>query len=172
MDELNPNNDVEMPQRAPKQKMRTAVDSSSGKPGSNFAKTGDNLTVSAQEFWKKSNKDIAQLGFEEKTYKSNKVVPLGSGTSSSGDVSRAGTSMERYIYDKEKGRDPKGIVAALGHKKLHALRDEINDSNFSYFCSTQDKILNNSNSHPSFRIYFSFLKRFMLVLAICCLLSI
>jgi len=151
--------------------MRTALDSSSSKPSTNLAHGGDNLTVSAQEFWKQSNKDIAQLGYEGKSYKSNKIVPIGSGTSSSDNISRAGTSMERYNYDKEKGRDPKGIVAALGHKKLHSLRDEINDSNFSYFCSTQDKILDNSNSHPSFRIYFSFMKRFMIVLAICCLLS-
>lgn len=128
-----------------------------------------------EDFWKVSNKDIDKFGYMGKNVKGNQVVPFSNSMANTQSLrdnfSRAGTASDKNRYNKEKERDPAVLMAALHYKKLHELRNEQGDTRFSYFCSTEEKINDLSNSHPSFRIYFSFLKRFAITMAIVCLLG-
>lgn len=167
MDELEPQNYPDKPEGTPsrrqkKFKSQINVASSFDPKSKGPEKTGE-MGISSQEFWKQSSNDIAGLGFDAKSYKSNKILPIHPSSGSGEHVSRVGTAQERIKYDKEKQRDPAQKLAAMKYKKMHSLRDELHDNTFSYWCSSAEKIIENSNSHPSFRIYYSFVKRFMIV---------
>lgn len=123
---------------------------------------------SNHDFWKNSSKDLTKLGYGEKQ---NKVVPIGGTKSLAETLSRVGTAQEKTQYDKERDRDPAVQMAAMNYRKLHQLRDESKDSRFSCLFSTADTILDTSNSHPSFRLYYAFVKRFMITMFIVCLLG-
>jgi hypothetical protein len=141
-----------------------------------FNKTGG-YGSSSHDFWKASSsgKDIADLGYDTKNYKKNQVVPVtlkgSDDKSENGSFARAGTANDRYIYEKEKERDPAIKMAAMHHRKINSLRNEEKDQPFSYFCSSAEVIIDKSNSHPSFRIYYSFVKRYMIVAFILAMLA-
>ena len=118
-----------------------------------------NFNVSREKFWQKSSHDFSKAGYGTGMYK---TTPLENPDLKNvrETVSRSGTAQERYRYEKERDRDPAVVMAAMNHRKHHLLRDESKDNQFSYFCSSAENILDSSNSHPSFRIYFSFIKRF------------
>lgn len=138
--------------------------------GQGLQKT-NNMGMTNEEFWKQSSKDVSKLGFEGKKNQVHNIQVAPSATQSLYDTfSRIGTA-QAGKYDKEKERDPAVIMAALNYKKMHQLRNEAKDSRFSYMCSGVDTVLDNSNSHPSFRIYYSFIHRFMYVMFIVCLLG-
>lgn len=181
MDELGPDNNGENPgisslamSNEQKGKSSTPMYNIQAQSTNNFQKTGE-LGMSSQEFWKPTNKDIADLGFEGKKYKTNKIVPApSSGIGDSNEnhsFARVGTAQDRYLYEKEKQRDPAVKMAALHYRKINTLRNEEKDEPFSYFCSPAEVIIDKSNSHPSFRIYYSFVKRFMIVSFILALLA-
>lgn len=132
----------------------------------------NNMGMTNEEFWKSSSKDVSKLGFEGKKNQVKNIQVAPSATQSLYDsFSRVGTAQDKYKYNKEKERDPAVMMAALNYKKMHQLRNEAKDSRFSYMCSGVDTVLDNSNSHPSFRIYYSFIHRFMYVIFIVCLLG-
>lgn len=131
------------------------------------------IGMSSDDFWKNSNKDISNIGFKSGGKQSSKVLPFGGSTGGlSSKMDQMASIQERYKYDKERDRDPAMQMAANHYRKVHSLRIESSDDTFSYLCSSVDTILDNSNSHPSFRVYYGFLKRFMIVSFIICLLQL
>ena len=125
--------------------------------------------MSKEEFWK-SSQDFSKAGFSNNLYK---VTPIGNPDLGNihDSISRHGTAQDKYKYEKERDRDPAVVMAAMNYRKMHQLRNESKDFQFSYFCSSSETILDNSNSHPSFRIYFSFIKRFAIWMFVICLLG-
>lgn len=138
---------------------------------SNFNKQKDEpgFSVTKEQFWKSSS-DFSKVGFNEKLYQATPMrnPDLGAIHES---ASRPPTAQEASRHDKERDRDPAVVMAAMKYRSHHQLRNESKDLPFSYFCSTSEGILDNSNSHPSFRIYFSFVKRFAICMFVICLLG-
>ena len=128
------------------------------------------FNASKEGFWGKNSNDFSKAGYGNGLYKTTPIVNPDLGGINE-PVSRSGTAQERYRYEKERDRDPAVVMAAMNFRKHHLLRNESKDSQFSCFCSTAENILDNSNSHPSFRIYFSFLKRFAISMFVICLLG-
>ena len=143
-----------------------------GKNTSNPLDRSKKMGMTSEEFWKGSSHDIPDLEAKFKKT-SNKIVPLVHKTGElTNSIERIATANDGNKYNKERERDPASIMAALHYKRIHSLRNENNDMNFSVWWSSVDTILDNSNSHPSFRIYFAFIRRFLMTMFIIFLLQL
>lgn len=164
----NPLNNVVVQNRPPTgataNDMNTGIDPRVSFNGGLIA-SQNQMKMSSEEFWKPSTKDIS--AHNQKKSNSSKVIPFVSNAGAlTQSMERVATAQDRNRYDKERDRDPAVSMAAMNYRKVNSLRNETADTQFSYWCSSVDTILDNSASHPSFRIYFAFLKRFLFVMGI------
>ena len=132
----------------------------------------NNMGGTNDEFWKESSNDFSKMGYTKGNKNSSKILPISDNGKLAQTMSRPGSVQQQNRYNKEKARDPATLMAAKSYSNLQSLHNEEKNEKFSFLCTTADTILDSSNSHPSFRIYYGFLKRFMITMTIVCLLGI